>query len=201
MKSMNCISTTGRMPIIAAPIAAPTMADSEIGVSMIRSGPKRSSMPAVSPEGAAVDADVLADQEDALVLLHLLAHGLADRFDVGDLRRHRAGASGDSAYTPSRRRSGGGIGEARAKSTSPSSSSSISATIRRSSSCGGQPAGEQVPLEAVDRVLRLPLLEELLRHVAGVVVLGVALHAEGLRLDQRRAAAGARPLQRPRVAS
>ena len=52
-------------------------------------------------------------------------------------------------------------------------------------------------LEAVDRVLRLPLLELLLGHVARVVVLGVALHAEGLGLDQGRPAAGARPLHGP----
>ena len=48
MKSPNCISTTGRMPIMAAPMAVPTMADSLIGESMMRSGPKRSSRPAVA---------------------------------------------------------------------------------------------------------------------------------------------------------
>ena len=47
MKSMNCISAMGRMPISAAPEAAPTMAISEIGVSMTRSGPKRSISPAL----------------------------------------------------------------------------------------------------------------------------------------------------------
>jgi hypothetical protein len=36
MKSANCISAIGRRPIIAAPIAAPTIADSEMGVSMTR---------------------------------------------------------------------------------------------------------------------------------------------------------------------
>jgi hypothetical protein len=39
MKSMNCISATGRIPIIAAPTAAPTIAVSEIGVSMTRCSP------------------------------------------------------------------------------------------------------------------------------------------------------------------
>ena len=34
-------------------------------------------------ERAAVDADVLADQEDALVVLHLLAEAVADRLEVG----------------------------------------------------------------------------------------------------------------------
>ncbi len=48
MKSMNCISTTGSIPIMAAPMAAPIIADSLIGVSMIRSGPKWSRKPAVT---------------------------------------------------------------------------------------------------------------------------------------------------------
>ena len=42
VKSENWISTTGRMPVSAAPTAAPTMPSSEIGVSRTRSGPKRS---------------------------------------------------------------------------------------------------------------------------------------------------------------
>ena len=48
MKSANCISATGRIPISAAPMAVPTMADSEIGVSMIRHSPNRSNIPAVT---------------------------------------------------------------------------------------------------------------------------------------------------------
>ncbi len=47
MKSMNCISAMGRIPINAAPEAAPMMAISEIGVSITRSGPKRSMRPAL----------------------------------------------------------------------------------------------------------------------------------------------------------
>ena len=45
---MNCISATGRMPIIAAPIAAPTIAVSEIGVSMTRSSPNSPTSPSVT---------------------------------------------------------------------------------------------------------------------------------------------------------
>ena len=40
------ISTTGRMPCIAAPMPAPTIAISEIGVLRTRSGPNSSSSPA-----------------------------------------------------------------------------------------------------------------------------------------------------------
>ena len=48
MKSMNCSSATGRMPMYAAPIADPTMAASAIGVSMTRCSPKRSTSPSVT---------------------------------------------------------------------------------------------------------------------------------------------------------
>ena len=42
------ISTTGRMPAIAAPMPAPTIAISEIGVLRTRSGPNSSSSPCVT---------------------------------------------------------------------------------------------------------------------------------------------------------
>ncbi len=43
------ISTTGRMPCIAAPMPAPTIAISEIGVFRTRSAPNSSSRPWVTP--------------------------------------------------------------------------------------------------------------------------------------------------------
>ena len=43
------ISTTGRIPCIAAPIPVPTIAISEIGVLRTRSGPNSASMPCVTP--------------------------------------------------------------------------------------------------------------------------------------------------------
>lgn len=39
---MNCISQTGRIPMCAAPAAAPMMAASLMGVSMTRLAPNRS---------------------------------------------------------------------------------------------------------------------------------------------------------------
>ena len=62
---MNCISAMGRMPMSAAPMAAPTMADSLMGVSMTRLSPKLLEEAGGDAEGAAVGADVLADDEDA----------------------------------------------------------------------------------------------------------------------------------------
>src|SRR5437762_1197691 len=49
MKSSYMISAIGRIPCIAAPIAAPASAISEIGVLRTRSGPNSASMPCVTP--------------------------------------------------------------------------------------------------------------------------------------------------------
>ena len=48
MKSANCISATGRIPIIAAPLHAPRIAVSASGESMIRHGPNSSWKPSVT---------------------------------------------------------------------------------------------------------------------------------------------------------
>ena len=48
MKSMNMISSTGRMPDCAAPIATPVMAASLIGVLITRAVPNSSARPAVA---------------------------------------------------------------------------------------------------------------------------------------------------------
>ena len=49
MKSANCMSPTGRIPVSAAPTQAPVMPASEMGVSITRSAPNSSSIPAVTP--------------------------------------------------------------------------------------------------------------------------------------------------------
>ncbi|MND07627.1 hypothetical protein D3C83_297270 [compost metagenome] len=45
---MNCISHTGRIPMCAAPAAAPTIAASLIGVSSTRFSPNFASRPSVT---------------------------------------------------------------------------------------------------------------------------------------------------------
>src|SRR2546426_2579477 len=50
-KSAKCMSTTGTRPVIAAPIAEPTIAASEIGAFRTRSGPNSSQSPFVTPNG------------------------------------------------------------------------------------------------------------------------------------------------------
>ena len=48
MKSANCISATGRRPIIAAPVQAPTIAVSASGASITRHSPNSSWKPLVT---------------------------------------------------------------------------------------------------------------------------------------------------------
>src|SRR5262249_9436983 len=109
-------------------------------------------------ERSAVDADILADQEDARVAQHLLAQPFADRVDVGRLalRRRRpfgsaqvGGAAQDVlrtitgsasttpfAYTPRNAASGEGRGAFSAASTSRSISSETARSIAsRSLAC------------------------------------------------------------------
>jgi len=50
-KSAKCISTTGTSPVMAAPIAEPTIAASEIGAFRTRAGPNSSQSPFVTPKG------------------------------------------------------------------------------------------------------------------------------------------------------
>ena len=89
MKSANCSSTTGRSPIQAAPIAAPTKPSSAIGVSITRSVAELLEQPRRDAEGAAEVADVLAEEEDALVVAHRVPERRADRLEVGDLAGRR----------------------------------------------------------------------------------------------------------------
>jgi hypothetical protein len=49
-KSANCSSTTGIVPVIAAPAAPPTMKVSLIVVSRTRAGPNSSKRPRVTPK-------------------------------------------------------------------------------------------------------------------------------------------------------
>ena len=187
---MNCISATGRMPIIAAPTAAPTIAVSEIGVSMTRSSPNSRDEAVGDLEGAAVDADVFAEQEDALVPLHLLAQALADRVDVGGLalggRRSRRPCASEvrarrSSRPPEDRglRSPGGRVDALERDSGCGQRALLGELDLAVDLLGDRPGRSRRARSAVaaaglderarvslDRVLRAPLLELLLRHVA-----------------------------------
>src|SRR4029078_3710133 len=94
------ISTTGRMPCIAAPIPAPTSAISEIGVLLTRSGPNSASIPRRTrhppllsasspplrhPHRPAPLGDVLAHDEDVVVAAHRGRERVADGLAVAQL--------------------------------------------------------------------------------------------------------------------
>src|SRR6059036_2458763 len=116
MKSMNCISATGRSPMCAAPAAAPTIAASEIGVSITRDSPKRLVKPSVTLN-APIQSYVFAEDEDAIVALHLFPEPLTQRFEERDfggghyrLLNQSLSAAGGSTYTPGSAVSGSGNG-------------------------------------------------------------------------------------------
>ena len=87
---------------------------------------------------------------------------------------------------------GSGIGMASASSVP----ASIAALTSSRSAVGVDAGLAHARLLAVDRVLLAPLLDLLLGHVLHVVVRGVAVHAHGHGLEQRRALAGQRALAR-----
>ena len=117
---MNCISATGRMPGIGR---ADRRADDR-GFRDGRVDDALASEPVQQAfghlEGAAESADVLPQDEDAVVARHLLREAGADRFEVGglhhtsangDLTSSRRGANGSSpAHTPRATPAGSGIG-------------------------------------------------------------------------------------------
>ena len=70
MKSSYMISATGRMPCIAAPMAAPASAISEIGVLRTRSGPNSSSIPCVTPIEPPISAMSSPMMKTSVVLAH-----------------------------------------------------------------------------------------------------------------------------------
>jgi len=86
LKLTVMISTIGRMPASAAPMPAPTNADSDSGVSRMRSSPKFRQQILAHGVGAAVAADVLAHQEHARVARERLAQRNAQCLAIGGAR-------------------------------------------------------------------------------------------------------------------
>jgi len=89
------ISTIGLIPAMAAPIPAPTNADSDRGGVPDPLRPEFLQQAQADGEAAAVAADVLAHQEDPVVPLHGLPGGGPHRVAVGGLDLV-AGAHDDS---------------------------------------------------------------------------------------------------------
>ena len=80
------ISAIGFRPVIAAPIAAPRIACSEMGVSRTRRGPNFSRSPTVALNTPPAAADVLAQEHDVGIALHLLRDAARDGVAIGQFR-------------------------------------------------------------------------------------------------------------------
>ena len=80
------ISAIGFSPVIAAPIAAPRIACSEIGVSRTRLGPNCSSSPTVALNTPPARRDILAEEHDVGVALHLLRDAARHGVAIGQFR-------------------------------------------------------------------------------------------------------------------
>ena len=114
LKLTVMISTIGRMPPSAAPMPAPTKADSESGRVADPLGAEFLEQAVADREAAAVPADVLAHEEDPIVALQRFAEGLAHRLAIGllhwcHLAVHGAGQVGDGFQRPRFGRSDGGV--------------------------------------------------------------------------------------------
>ena len=143
------ISATGRIPVIAAPMAMPRMACSEIGVSQIRLRAELGEQPRGGLEHAAGRADVLAQAHHRRIAPQLPGDALGHRLPVGDQVRH---AEPPSAHTSVNASAGSGAGAALAAATAAATiaaarSSAVATDVGRarpasaSRAAGQRPAG------------------------------------------------------------
>src|SRR6478736_2090649 len=197
------------------PTAVPTMPDSASGLSMTRSSPKSfcrpsvmrktpPSLPTSSPMSRTLSSSSMALRRPMLrplasvIFWVLISVGSFERLEVGgeavalggDLVGHLAE---DVAELVERL----GVGQRLA---------ALAEVVAQLLGLGvevveellvDQAVAAQVDLEPLDRVLELPVLELVVEAVAGRIVgRGVRAHPVGVGLDERRAVALARPLQR-----
>ena len=80
------ISAIGLRPVIAAPMAAPRIACSEIGQSRTRLRPELLVQPDRGLEHAAGLGHVLAEEDHVRVARHLLGDAARDRVAIGQFR-------------------------------------------------------------------------------------------------------------------
>src|SRR5688500_8254724 len=223
LKSMNCISTVGRIPMCAAPAAAPTRAISEIGVSTTRCSPNRDSRPSVTlkaPPYAPMSSPI-AKTLGSRSISSKWASRIASRYVISGiglpvrvvgapsfrpLVRFHSGALRPEPQRSFPRRIGvhalepiEGLREGRALGL-------VGCLIDFNPNAlvdGGEIRGVELELVgqppdvAIDRVvLPLPPLDLAGRDIRLIVVLCVALAAIREELDERDAAAGTGPVDR-----
>ena len=102
------ISAIGLSPVMAAPMAAPRIACSEIGQSRTRFGPNCSRSPTVALNTPPALATSSPKKITSPIARHLLGDAARHRVAIGQFRH----AQPPSAYTSVKMRSAGGIGAA-----------------------------------------------------------------------------------------
>src|SRR5215212_7690956 len=202
MKSANCISATGFMPSIAQPTAVPMMAFSASGVSQTRASPNSSMNPSVtlkappnapmsSPRQKTDSSARISSRSPSLMACRYVSSGMYCL--LGPVRprclavAERLPAVGEHAVLGLR-----AVGHRLRQR--PIGLFVDPLLRRRADRVDVDPISAQLLLVALDRVALRPFLEQLARDVLVVVVRTVAVHAQRLGLDQRRALTRARPL-------
>src|SRR4051812_30597784 len=194
MKSANCISHTGRMPSIAAPTAVPTIAASASGVSHTRSTPNSSMKPSVtlnappnapmsSPRQNTVSSWRISSRRASEIACRYVISGMAGlpARPGGVAVAERGEVPGEDCVSR-----GGRVGHRLRER--PLGLALELLAHRCVNRLDVDAVGCKHALVALDWVAPRPLVEELLRHVAHVVVRAVAVHAHRLGLDERRTA-------------
>ena len=85
MKSPNMMSTTGRIPVMAAPTPMPVMPASEIGESITALSAEFFHQTREHLERRPRLGDIFADDEHSRIAAHLLRQRLVDGLGEGDL--------------------------------------------------------------------------------------------------------------------
>ena len=180
-KSENMISAITGIPVIAAPMAAPRIACSEIGVSRTRWGPNWSSKPTVVLNTPPGPGNVLTEHHQAGVAPHLLGDAIGNGIAVGQFRHADPPSAQTSVIkTPS-------VGR------SPALANSVASSTRRATSWVmsrqlplGNPQAEQALVIHRDRVAVHPGFDLAGRSILAGVGPGMSAVAIGDGLDQSR---------------
>src|SRR5829696_587626 len=192
MKSANCISATGRMPLTESPMAEPTIRLSASGVSMTLRGPNSSwspcvtrktppALPTSSPITITVSSERISSASPSWMACSRFFSAMPLTLRVDALQRLLGVGVGRLFRVVARL---GDLGLDRGRDLF------LPPLVE-------EPVLHQVPLEAHDRVLLAPFLDLLALAIpAVVIVVGVGGHAVGLGLDQGRPVTPACPLHR-----
>src|SRR4029079_19639879 len=195
-KSENCSSSTGFIPVIAAPTAAPAIPSSLIGVSITRSGPNlwnRSPETPNAPPYPPTSSPNRKTRSSACIACARPSR-IASAYDSSRVPASGATSSVgiDVASQLGRIRIGACLGEFQRIVDRP-----LRGLLDREQFGFGEAAmRDQLALEAANRILVAPGLDFLLAAIEVAIAFGVPAQPIGLAFEQGRAAAAAGELDR-----